>query len=225
MNESIKEIEEVLNFLTKHYDKYVSDVKIKPYISKLEKYKNSPLLIKAIQQRHRPTEIHINTVGAYLWGCSQHFYGDTSQNCSALCATSISHSFGTLMSEESLNCKKCQYSIWTYTNSKLNNDFHTSSSKAYIYVDSDWIGFTNNDIETLKKSGILFATLFSTNYSQHQILLPMTSIDNLPISKGYIAHSAEEKIVNESYWWLFIPIIIVFILFFIYLNYYYLNST
>src|SRR5665647_3418862 len=136
--DEVEEIEDTLNFLCKHYDKYTSDPKIKPYISKIEKYRKSALLIKAIQQRYRPTQINVNTVGAYLWGCFQNFYGSVNRNCSALCVNSISHSINTMMSEDSLNCEKCQYSIWTYTNKKLTNDFNTSSSKAYIYVDSDW---------------------------------------------------------------------------------------
>lgn len=215
MSEAMNEIQEALNFLTKHYDKYLSDVKIKPYITKLEKYKNHPILIKAIQEKYRPTEININTVGAYLWGCSQNFYGDTNQNCSALCANSIPHLSNSLISEESLNCKKCQYSIWTYTHQKLNNDFHTSSSKAYIYVDSDWSGFYKNDIEVLRKNGLLYATIFGTKHSQHQLLLPMTSIDNLPISKepnNFIQH----EVLEESNWWVFISLILLFILFYVY---------
>ena len=218
--DEVEEIEDTLNFLCKHYDKYTSDPKIKPYISKIEKYRKSALLIKAIQQRYRPTQINVNTVGAYLWGCFQNFYGSVNRNCSALCVNSISHSINTMMSEDSLNCEKCQYSIWTYTNKKLTNDFNTSSSKAYIYVDSDWEGFSDADIDILKKSGILFASIFDTNHSLHKVILPMTSLDNLPISKEYPTFS-KEKIIHESYSWLFVLLIVILFIFF-YVHYKYM---
>lgn len=212
----IKELQDSLNFLTSHYDKYISDSKVKSHIAKIEKYRNSPELLRAIKEKHRPTEIGVGTVGAYLWGCSQNYYGNVNKNCSPLCFGSIPHEVNTLLSEDSLNCEKCQYSIWTYVKEKLNNDFNTSSSKAYIYVDEDWKGFKNSDIEILKKSGIFYASIFNTIYSQHKVLLPMTSVDNLPIFKEYPS-TFTKRISEDSFYWIFIIFVILILLIILYL--------
>jgi hypothetical protein len=220
----IKELQESLNFLTSHYDKYISDSKVKAHIAKLEKYRNSPELLRAIKEKHRPTEINVNTVGAYLWGCSQNYYGNVNKNCSPLCFGSIPHEGNSLLSEDSLNCEKCQYSIWTYSKEKLHNDFATSSSKAYIYVDDNWKGFKNSDIEMLKKSGVFYASIFNTVYSQHKSLLPMTPIDNLPTFKEY-SPAITRTITKDSFYWIFIIFAILILLIIIYFKHTFANSN
>lgn len=163
--------------------------------SHIDTFQNQEIDLK---QHFRPTELEINTVGSYLWGCSQNYYGDVNKSCSPLCINS-------LFSEET----DCQYSVWTYYK-ELTNILNTKTSKAYIYVENDWSGFLNKDIEILKISGITHATILKTQNSQHKIVLPMTSINNLPIIKEYFQeHELKE---NKSYYWIFILIILGVIL-------------
>ena len=205
MNEISEQISQTLDYLCKHYDKSLDDKKIKLYIEKLENYKyDIQELQKLIKQRHRPTEIEVNTVGSYLWGCFQNYYGnDLNQNCSPLC-------YGSIFQTKETNNEKCQYSIWVYNDNKLENTFDTSSSKAYIYVDENWEGFRKRDIDKLKEKGILFASIFITFNSQHKNIISMTSIDDLPIIKEYF-DIIVEKTSNAWYYWIVLLFIIIFI--------------
>ena len=153
-----------------------------------------------LQNHYRPTELEINTVGSYLWGCSQNYYGDVNKSCSPLCINS-------LYSEDN----DCQYSIWTYSG-ELNNILNTKTTQAYIYVENNWTGFTNTDIEKLKLNSISHATILKTQNSQHKIVLPMTSISNLPIIRNYFEHEYEVK-ESYNYYWILILIVLAIVLF------------
>ena len=149
---------------------------------------------------YRPTELNLNTTGAYLWGCSQNYYGDVNKSCSPLC-------IGSLYQTES----DCQYSIWIYHQNELVNKLNVKTSKAYIYVDENWQAFLNTDIEKLKVYGITHATILKTKNSQHKIVLPMTSIENLPIVKEFYNNYELKK--ENNYYWLIILFILTVILF------------
>ena len=149
---------------------------------------------------YRPSELEINTVGSYLWGCSQNYYGDVNKSCSPLCINS-------LFSKET----DCQYSVWTYSSNQLKNILNVQTSKAYIYVEKDWTGFLNSDIENLKTYGISHATILKTQNSQHKIILPMISINNLPVIKNYFQEYELKE--GGNYYWLVILIILAIVLF------------
>jgi len=186
-----------IDFLSEYYDLPLNSKKIAPYIEILEKFKDNSSLPSLISKQYRPTEININTVGSYLWGCAQNYYGDVNKNCSPLCLGSISHDSYKDSCEFS---GKCQYSIWTFSNNKLVNKYTAPSTKAYIYVDSNWKGFLESDIEMLKSSGIFYATILVTINSQHKIIMQMTSVNNLPILKQYpsVIYEDQEGQINEG---------------------------
>src|SRR5678815_5032437 len=44
-------------------------------------------LIEEIAKQHRPAVLKPGTIGAFLWGCGQNYYGDVERACSPLCPT------------------------------------------------------------------------------------------------------------------------------------------
>ena len=80
------------------------------------------------------------------------------------------------------NSQTCQYQIWTYTQS-LSLKENTSSPNAYIYVDKDWLGFTQEDIQLLRENGVDFVSILKTENSKHEVVSSMLKIDELPVIK------------------------------------------
>ena len=167
----------------------------------VEQNLDQPELYSIISEQFRPTSIQIGTAGAYLWGCDQNYYGTVSKSCSALCNGGIAY-------RNTQNT--CQYQIWIY-NKILKLKETAFSSKAYIYVESDWIGFQQADIEILKTNQVEYATILKTQNSQHEIILSITQVDNLPIVKEFISEPVQEVQSSSTYWWIILFILIIFI--------------
>ena len=173
-------------------------------IEQLEDYKNiieenleDPELYNIIQEQFRPTILKIGTAGAYLWGCDQNFYGNVSKSCSPLCSGSINYNN---------EAKTCQYQIWTY-DTELSSKDKVSSNIAYIYVSKNWISFKKSDIETLKNSNVEFVSVFRTENSKHDTIIPITNVDSLPILDDL---SQEEiKLEDRNYNWIYIFLVMI----------------
>lgn len=217
----LREIEQAIDYLNANHQKSLDYPDMKERYEQIERFRNKhkstnsnveeendKILAEIIKRKYRPTNIDIATGGAYLWGCSQNYYGDVNKPCSALCMNSISHDSNHLDNS-------CQYSIWTYYSNNLERRNNILSSKAYIYVSNDWNGFTASDITFLKSSRIFFATILSTNNSKHKTIIPMTSVDNLPMSKKYtvLDESFENDIGETSYSYYFYFFVIIIGLF------------
>ena len=159
-----------IHYLAENHFKNVNS----PDISeKIDIISSRPYSLDLLKKEHRPTDIQINTSGAYLWGCSQNYYGDVSKFCSPLCLNSLGN----------LKTEKCQYSVWVYT-PNLTNIYSTSTSKAYIFVPENWEIFKKEEILQLKEKGIVSAAILKTQNSIHRFYLPVTSIDELPLSNN-----------------------------------------
>ena len=218
-----KEIKEAIDFLADNFDKNIIDVSVKEYYDKVQNYINlsydieeqleqqqqeQQYILFLIRQKYRPTFLEPNTVGSYLWGCSQNYYGDVIKPCSLLCVNSIPY-------DSNMNC---QYSIWYY-DKFLEKKTNVSSSKAYIYVTKNWTSFKSSDISFLKTSGIYSASILTTFDSKHKILIEMTSVDNLPISKDLdieIGKLSTSTINYSSYF--FCLILTIFIISYLYFH-------
>jgi hypothetical protein len=194
-------LKSAIQILAENYDKPLDDYL--QYKQIIEENKDDPELYNYIKDNFRPMNLKLGTNGAYLWGCDQKYYGNVNQACSALCNGGISHEY----------TQTCQYQIWTYKQQLTLRD-NVSSSKAYIYVESDWTEFKKKDLEILKENGVKFATILNTNNSKHDIILPITEVDKLPIREEsiYIQTTSYTK-----YYILFF-IILIFLLIFI-INY------
>ena len=196
-------LKNAIKTLAENYDTPLSQ--LQQYKEVVEQNLNNPELFQLIKGQFRPTSLKVGSAGAYLWGCDQNYYGNVSKSCSALCNGAIQYN-------NSLNT--CQYQIWTYDNEELIPVRNISNSRAYIYVDKNWLGFLEKDIEKLKNSNVSFATVLTTVDSQHETLTEMTSVDNLPIIKDYEKYENYENIAIETsssslYYWLLVFIIII----------------
>ena len=189
-----------IEMLAENYDTPIEN--LEKYKNIIEQNLNDPNLFPIIEEQFRPTIIKIGTAGAYLWGCNQNYYGNVSKSCSALCNNGLQYNNN--------YDNTCQYQIWTY-DKELTSKGEISTSKAYIYVPINWNGFKLKDIEKLKNSNVLYATVLTTENSQHKRIIPITSIDNLPIIKDYIEDVNHEKSSNYYYYFIFLIIIIFFI--------------
>jgi hypothetical protein len=193
----MKSIEEAIEFLSNNFDKKLSDEKIREFYNIVENYRQingNKKIIEILSKKYRPSFIEEYSVGSYLWGCSQNYYGDVNKACSLLCINSIPF-------DE--NKSTCQYSIWYYDKALI-KVADVLSSKAYIYVNKNWNSFTKSDIEELKNCGIYFASILTTLNSKHKILINMTSVDNLPISKEINLEYQKKDNNNNIYFLIFL---------------------
>jgi hypothetical protein len=237
-------IDEIVEKLSKNSFKSLDDPEINNLYQQVENFRkqdesNTAVVLDIISKQHRPTTITGNTAGSYLWGCAQNYYGNVNKSCSLLCLNSIpyppSNSTSNLSTSTSnptssfpssiphSNDFDCQYSIWYFSNNKLEKKNNVSNSKAYIYVDNEWEGFSPSDLLLLSSNSIYFATILTTNDLKHKIIIPMTSIDSLPVIKT-LKQTFENESNTSSYFFIFI--IIAIFLYFLYLFYFlYFKST
>jgi len=201
-------MEEAIQFLANHYDYSVNDPLVEnayKFVKENEKNVNPQEIVNILNRQYRPTSLKIGTVGAFLWGSNQNYYGAVNKACSAFTNNSLLRNIN----------ENCQYQIWNY-NKTLELLENNSNSKAYVYVNSDWQGFQNLDIDILKNSGVEYVSVIKTENSKHEILIPMTAIQNLPIIKEYI----EERVIIEekSNLYFYLILLIIFIAIVIYLK-------
>lgn len=194
-------LKNAIQVLADNHDKPLNDYL--EYKQIIEDNKDDPNIYNYINEQFRPMNLKIGTNGAYLWGCDQNYYGNVNQACSALCN-------GINFNE---NFQTCQYQIWIYKDQLFLSD-NISSPKAYIYVESDWIGFKNKDLEILKENGVKFATILNTENSKHNIILPITDVNDLPIKKEENIIYIENVSYTKYYILIFIFLILVGIYFF-----------
>lgn len=144
-------------------------------------------VIKELKKYYRPTSLNTGTVGSYLWGSLQNYYGDVSKPCSAL-------NNGSLFENDEM----CQYQIWIYKNGVIKLQGESLSSKAYIYVENNWEGFNYCDIEKLKDAGIENACVLNTVDNRHTILLKMSPIFHLPVLKNFDENEKKDELVEKE---------------------------
>ena len=166
-------MESYIKILAENYDLEIDDPMVREAYEKVKNAEKSEVS-KILKKYYRPTRLNVGTVGAYLWGGMQNYYGEVSKSCSAL-------NNGSLFENE----ETCQYQIWTYKNGDMKLQGDSLSSKAYIYVEDEWQGFNYCDIEKLKEGGIENACVLNTVDNKHNILLKMSPITHLPILKNY----------------------------------------
>jgi hypothetical protein len=168
---------------------------------------------KILKKYYRPTILHTNTIGAYLWGGLQNYYGEVSKSCSVL-------SNGSFFDNE----ETCQYQIWTYKNGIMKLRGDSLSSKAYIYVEEDWQGFNYSDIEKLQEAGIENAAVLNTIDNKHSILLKMCPLTHLPVLKNFEDEVKDEIVKHENSSLPYYIFLLIFLIIFIKIYYSHLVS-
>ena len=182
-------MESCIKILAENYDLELDNPVIQDAYEKVKKTKNveKEEISKILKKYYRPTTLSMGTVGAFLWGGMQNYYGEVSKSCSAL-------NNGSLFENE----ETCQYQIWTYKNATLKLQGDSLSSKAYIYVEEGWQGFNYCDIEKLKDGGIENACILNTIDNKHSILLKMCPITHLPVLKNFDDEDEKQENIEQE---------------------------
>ncbi len=174
-----------------------------------------------MEKLSRPTNLKPETVGSFIWGCSQNYYGSVDKNCSLLCTNGLfsdnvnSCKYKTFLYE---NNKLTEYknitdNITTTTNPKLNiKVLNPKQNKAYVYISDDFTGFNTSDIETLKNYNISEVCLLNTDNNVHNNKNGFVKLENLPITQNV-------KIKTESPSFLAYLVVILIFLIILYLIY------
>ena len=147
-------------------------LEIKKWVSELYNTPNYFLITDAINKQYRPSQLNPGSIGAFLWGCSNQYYGDVPKSCSALCINSIPFN----------ETKECQYQIWRHTGKLIKENF-VKNSIAYLYVDDNWKGITNDEYKIMKSNNVNYVTIINTNSSKHYIKSKIKPLEDIPILK------------------------------------------
>jgi hypothetical protein len=215
----LTELKEAVSILAQNYKKQINDPSITKYINIIDKYKKNRELFRVLETQFRPSQLEVGTVGAYLWGCNQNYYGEVNKACSALCVGNLKYENNRNLSESIDYNSVCQYQIWYLSGENFKCLNKVSTIRAYIYVPIDWSGFYEGQIDTLKENGIAYATILTTSNSQHRMILPMTPLENLPIIKSWQSLTEKSPCENSSssineqgsyfFWYILIIILIL----------------
>lgn len=168
---------------------------------------DSKLLSSILINQHRPSDIHIGTLGSFLFGCLQDYYGETIKECSPLCIGNI-NSFN----------NECEQQVWIQL--KNNNIEHLNNSKneyAYMYVSSYNPTFESNDLITLKNNNIKYIQLVYTKNSKHEFINKLISLNELPMKNSTVITTIKNELSNYKYDqipWLYVAIFFLILIIF-----------
>lgn len=138
-----------------------------------------------VSKTFRPTDIKLASIGSYLYGCDQICYGDSTKECSPLCAMNLGSN------------RSCNFQIWVWNNYEEKYEQVGSVDKnsinkdnALVYVNDDFEKFRYLDIELFRKRGIENIKVLKTKNSKHETFIKLQPIDEYqtindkPITKG-----------------------------------------
>ncbi len=137
----------------KHRPLHLLSPDLKDHLNRLKRFKDDDPseYSRLIQGYHRPIDIQPGTVAAFLFGCSQQFYGNIDSRCTCLCLQDT-----------------CTKQIWTVSGNKLQKNNDVSSKEAYMFIPSNFI-FTSRYKRILMKAGVKTVSLIKTAFSKHII--------------------------------------------------------
>jgi hypothetical protein len=203
---------------------------IKFISTSLNKSELNDHLAKVISKEYRPTNILPNTVGAFLFGCSQGHYGDISRYCSPLCINNLG--FKNISEIDESHTSSCDNQVWMQNDLDNNVRFYPliqpkNSNKAYIFVDESFDGFTQKELLLLHQADVTKAKIITTKKSKHHIKLNWTNLNNLQRKDSNFLNEIEKQYNNDIniypeinnsnknfiYFGIFIIVLIILILF------------
>lgn len=190
----MEELEKALKTLSRKENirRSIYDKRIRKEYLLLEQYKDDPRVIEILKGYSRPTNLEVGTVGAYLWGGQQKYFGDIHAACSAI----YSSSFNLTSNNENIDYQhhSCSHQIWIYDKymHKVVKHQDALSSKAYVYIPSfsnsdrtQVYGLKKRDICILKKEGITHVCLLTTKNGKHKIVVPMSPLSDISSFSSY----------------------------------------
>ena len=129
------------------------------------------MISNLINEQFRPTVISIGTLGAFLFGCHQFYYGSISKTCSPLC-------IGNLYASE----EKCSYQIWIQRSDlSFRRIGPTDSQYAYIFLFQPNYMFSSLDIQQFKEAGIIYIQIIQTKNSKHAYQSKLHALADIPV--------------------------------------------
>ena len=165
----------ILDQIPKDDPIFLAFEKIKLFISIFFGRPEYPQILDRIGKQSRPSTINPGSAGAFLFGCSQDNYGDIDNKfCSPLCAQSVLPKEATC----------CPYQIWIWSDQQFEKINESQSPHAYVFIthNLERPQFTTEMINLLKLYNINSVHLLTTLNSKHLTLLPLTPIDQLPLT-------------------------------------------
>lgn len=171
-------MEKALEALVDNPDSYINDPVIEKYVQQIDQ----PDKI-SLEKYHRPTSLKPQTAASYLWGNQQNYYGDVSKDCSSLAIGSLGYN------------EHCMYHVWWYHAKKLEKitSAYSHSDLAYIYVESDWKGFTPEEVETLSNAGVALVSVYITSDSIHRKIVDAEPPANFLITSPKTIKTKQES--------------------------------
>lgn len=211
---SYDKIQSSLKLLIENYDMEL--VELSDYKNLYDAYKiityvkevDQTLLSSILVYQYRPSDIKIGTLGSFLFGCMQDYYGETNKECSPLCIENK-------IDENT----ECEYQVWIQMkNNCIEYINNSKNSHAYIYLLTKNHIFESKDIEKLRDNGVKYAQLVLTKNSKHELIDKLITLDQLPV-KTTVIESIKNEITNYKYAelpWFYIIIILIIIMIFIF---------
>ena len=208
----INKLEKYVKILTDNYKLKLNDLDNHPQVNQSydaissiihnNNNNNSSKLINLILAQYRPSQIIPETVGSFLFGCFQQTYGDIPSECSPLCAYNISNDKG-------LTLEKCDSQIHIQYLDSVPLDGKSrfiklgvsGSKQGYIFVNLDFLGFTQSEREYFKSEGLSRIQVLVTKDSKHHTVLKMRNVEDVPIiehKNGFDFVTSEQSMTNSN---------------------------
>lgn len=169
------DLEEAITHLAANSSVYLTSISKGSYTHKCYKFVKSTAheylssnrydeIIEIIEKQYQPSQLEANTLGSFIFGCFQKYYGDVSQFCSSLCINSL----------PSFQSESCPYQVWSLEKGKLkqlnSDDFGKyKQSKGYVHVEDNFVILTNDEINTLKNAGLEVIAFIETINGRHRV--------------------------------------------------------
>ena len=169
-----KNIDTIPDRVPKSDPVYIAYENVKLFISMFYGREEYPKIIEIMNKYRKPNTINPNTIGSFLFGCSQENYGDINNRlCSPLCLQSI------LPNDDS---SFCPYQVWILTDTTFEPITENNSDRAFIFYNQNnqIPKFTQSQINLLRQQNVRMAQVLKTQDSIHTTIIPMSEIDNLP---------------------------------------------
>ena len=201
----LADLETSLNLLNKNLDTnplhipksdpvYIAYENVKLFVSMFYGREEYPKILEIMNTFSKPAKIVPDTIGAFLFGCSQTTYGDISNKfCSPLCLQGI------LPNEAGQGSASfCPYQVWVLNETGFEPISDNSSDHAYIFVGNSNPQFTPKQITLLRSLGVKQAQVLRTQDARHISVIPLSEIDNLPVVQDLAAQKLVSNLKNPS---------------------------
>lgn len=179
-----------------------------------EKYNS--YIISILDTITKPSILIPNTIGSFLFGKYQKYFGSIPRECSQIFIDSIKNK----------NFKKCEWQVWIHTDvNNLKQLENVNSQFGYLIVNKKFSGLNDYEINKLINSGLkeLNILLFSNGtytilYDNYKLVKPEKYnflYDNLDKIQLLPTKNKEKDSKYYNFYYLIILLILIFILFFI----------